>query len=46
MDNLLDSLTQVFTALVALGALGFVIIIAIVALFGPKLPPYFQGWPF
>ncbi|MCH8029537.1 MAG: hypothetical protein IH874_06360 [Candidatus Dadabacteria bacterium] len=46
MENLLDKLAQGFTAVVILGALGFVGIIAAVALFGPKLAPLFQGLPF
>ncbi len=46
MLKLLDNITQVFTALVAFGAVMFVVIIAAVAIFGPLLKFLFKQWPF
>ncbi len=44
MEKEIVAASKAFTVLVTLGALGFVAVVAVVSLFGPKLPPLFQGW--
>lgn len=46
MQDLVDKLAQLNALIVVVGALGFVAMIAAVALAGPQLARLFQGLPF
>ena len=46
MEEILEKITQVVVALVALGVLGFILTVASVALFGPHMIAPLRGLPF
>jgi hypothetical protein len=45
IDYNLEKITQLIVVVLAIGVLGFILTVVVVALFGPHLPQFLKGLP-